>query len=385
MQPRGRVVAARARGTTVTSGKSASAVRRSSSGMAGRPSMRSRPRSAGCALPWPTVRSRLVARVARISRAALRSTRSPSDGEVSSVQPSNGERTEGAFAGKAAIVTGGGSGIGAAISRALATRGAAVVIADIDEPAAKAVAGAIVAAGGQASIAVLDVRDAVAVADLVSQTTTECGELDLMFNNAGIAVGGLVEEFTLEHWDRVLDVNVRGVVHGVHAAYPVMLRQGHGHIVNTASLAGLVPGPGLAPYTAAKHAVVGLSLSLRAEGASRGVKVSAVCPGFVDTPIFGRVNPDLPQTEAGANAAALARQLGKFYQADALAQDVLRGVERNKALIVAPRSARIAWRMARYAPGVTMRSIISGVRRRAAQAAAEPVQQAQPAETARPN
>jgi NAD(P)-dependent dehydrogenase (short-subunit alcohol dehydrogenase family) len=181
----------------------------------------------------------------------------------------------------------------------------------------------------------------------------------------------------------VIDVNLRGVVHGVHAAYPLMLRQGHGHIVNTASLAGLVPGPSLAPYAAAKHAVVGLSLSLRAEGASRGVRVSAVCPGFVDTPLLGRVNPDLPQTETGANAAALARLLGQLYQADALAQDVLRGVARNRALIVAPRSARVAWRMTRYAPGFTMRTIISGVNKGMAQPGQTP-QPAQPAQPAEP-
>jgi short-subunit dehydrogenase len=168
----------------------------------------------------------------------------------------------------------------------------------------------------------------------------------------------------------VIDVNLKGVVHGVHAAYPVMLRQGHGHIVNTASLAGLMPGPGLAPYVAVKHAVVGLSLSLHAEAALRGVKVSAVCPGFVDTPLLGRVNPGLPQTETGENVAALARMLGKLYQADLLATDVLRGVEQNRALIVAPRSARIAWRMSRYAPRFMMRTIISGVRRGAAEQAA---------------
>ncbi len=290
-----------------------------------------------------------------------------------------------AFAGRIAIVTGGGSGIGEALVRALAARGTAVVIADIDRAGAESVASSVTAGGGPVSTAVLDVRDAGAVSALVNEVAAEHGKLDFIFNNAGIAVGGLVEELTLDHWNRVLDVNLRGVVHGVHAAYPLMLRQGHGHIVNTASLAGLVPGPSLAPYAAAKHAVVGLSLSLRAEGASRGVKVSAVCPGFVDTPLLGRVNPDLPQTEIGANAAALARQLGRLYQADALAQDVLRGVQQNKALIVAPRSARVAWRMARYAPGFTMRSIISGVRRQGAQvAAAESAQEAQAAEPSGP-
>ena len=273
-------------------------------------------------------------------------------------RPGAGSVSVDAFAGRAAIVTGGGSGIGAALVRALAARGTAVVIADIDETAAKSIADDVAAGGGEVSTVVLDVRDSAAVSELVHNVAAERGALDFIFNNAGIAIGGLVEELTLDHWDRVIDVNIRGVVHGVHAAYPLMLRQGHGHIINTASLAGLVPGPSLAPYAAAKHAVVGLSLSLRAEGASRGVRVSAVCPGFVDTPLLGRVNPDLPQTDAGAHAAELARGLGKLYQADPLAQDVLRGVERNKALIVAPRSARVAWRMTRYVPGITMRTII---------------------------
>lgn len=272
------------------------------------------------------------------------------------------------FSSKTAIVTGGASGIGAALVRALAGRGATVVIADLDETGAKSVAqdlNGMASGPDRVSTAVLDVREAEAVADLVRQVAGDHGGLDFMVNNAGIAVGGQAEELTLDHWNRVIDVNVRGVVHGIHAAYPLMLAQGHGHIVNTASLAGLVPGPGLAPYATAKHAVVGMSLSLRAEGAGRGVRVSAICPGFVDTPLLSRVNPDLPQTETGANAAALASRLGKLYDAGSLAQDVLRGIERNRALIVAPASARFAWRMARYAPGVTMRTIIAGLSREA--------------------
>jgi NAD(P)-dependent dehydrogenase (short-subunit alcohol dehydrogenase family) len=260
------------------------------------------------------------------------------------------------FAGKVAIVTGGGSGIGAALVRALAARGSKIVIADIDEAAAKSVA----AEFSEVTNVTLDVRDAGAVAELVNQVTAEHGQLDYMFNNAGIAVGGLVEEFTLEHWDRVIDVNLRGVVHGVHAAYPVMLRQGSGHIVNTASLAGLIPGPGLTPYDTVKHAVVGLSLSLRLEAAGRGVKVSAICPGFVDTPLLSRVNPDLPATSAGAEVSG---RVGKLYRADLLAQDVMRGIERNRPLIVAPRSARAVWRLSRYAPGLSLRAIAKAVSR----------------------
>jgi NAD(P)-dependent dehydrogenase (short-subunit alcohol dehydrogenase family) len=264
--------------------------------------------------------------------------------------------------GRVAIVTGGGSGIGAAIVRALAKRGATVVIADIDEAAGKSVAAEL----DQATAVTLDVRDAAAVAELVAQVKADHGQLDYMFNNAGIAVGGLVEEFTLDHWDRVIDVNLRGVIHGVHAAYPVMLAQGNGHIVNTASLAGLIPGPGLAPYDATKHAVVGLSLSLRAEASGRGVKVSAICPGFVDTPLLGRVNPDLPPTSAGQeNGGNISDIVGPLYKADLLAEDVMRGLAKNKPLIVAPRSARVLWRMTRYAPNLALNTITKTVQRRA--------------------
>ena len=122
----------------------------------------------------------------------------------------------------------------------------------------------------------------------------------------------------------------------------------------------------LAPYAAAKHAVVGLTLSLRAESAGRGVHFSAICPGFVDTPLLGRVNPDLPPTGAASNAEDLAKLVGPLYHADPLAQDVLRGLAADKALIVAPRSARVAWRMTRYLPGVSMRTISRAIEKRRA-------------------
>src|SRR5207248_6593438 len=131
------------------------------------------------------------------------------------------------------------------------------------------------------------------------QTRNRHGRLDLMVNNAGIGIGGETRELLLAHWDRIIDVNLRGVVHGVHAAYPVMIEQGSGHIVNTASLAGLLPSPGATPYAMTKHAVVGLSLSLRGEAAAYGVRVTAVCPGVVETPILDKGGPDdLPKSPA---------------------------------------------------------------------------------------
>jgi NAD(P)-dependent dehydrogenase (short-subunit alcohol dehydrogenase family) len=251
---------------------------------------------------------------------------------------------------RVAIVTGGGSGIGEALSRALAARGDTVVVADIDGASAQRVATEI---GAKATAAKVDVRDAAAVQALVDDTVTAHGRLDLMVNNAGIGVGGDVLELTVAHWDRIIDINLRGVVHGVQAAYPVMARQRRGHIVNIGSVAGLTPPPYLTPYVATKHAVVGLSLALRGEAKAHKVGVTVVCPGWTDTPILDSTGPeDLPRPasapEGGVREAA--EKMGKLYSPDALARDIIRGIERNKAMVVTPRQARILWRVMRIAP-----------------------------------
>jgi NAD(P)-dependent dehydrogenase (short-subunit alcohol dehydrogenase family) len=257
-----------------------------------------------------------------------------------------------------AIVTGAASGIGRAIAAALVAEGHNVTVADLNGPGAEQVAEELTKQGpGTATAARLDVTDATAVADLYRSVKADMGRLDLVFNNAGIAVGGLAEELTLEHWNTAIDVNLKGVVHGVHAAYPIMLEQGFGHIVNTASLAGLVPMPMGIPYTATKHAVVGLSLGLRAEAAGRGVRVSVICPGFVDTPLLTNINPGLPQTALSGDARAdIKRAQPRLYPAAKLARDIMRGVRKNQALIVAPASGRAAWRGMRLFPNGGVRA-----------------------------
>lgn len=266
--------------------------------------------------------------------------------------------------GEVAIVTGGASGLGAALGSALVRRGAHVVLADVDGEGAARNAKVFSESGpGTAESVAVDVRDAQGITDLVHDTHHSHGRLDLIFNNAGIGVGGEPEELLLDHWDRALDVNVRGVVHGCHAAYPVMMEQGSGHIVNTASLAGLLPSGGLvAPYAMSKYAVVGLSLALRAAGAGRGVHVNVVCPLYVDTPILDKKGPeDLPTPpsleERPTLREILARRNVRPYPADRLAQDVLRGVARDKAIIVAPFSAHLYWLGARLAPSVLERRV----------------------------
>ena len=245
-----------------------------------------------------------------------------------------------------AIVTGGGSGIGRALVHALTRDGVAVCCADVDGAAAARVAGT--APGpGSAVAATVDVTSAAAVQDVVDDVVSRAGRLDLMFNNAGITFGGETEELTLEQWDAIIDVNVRGVVHGVAAAYPVMIRQGYGQIVNTASMGGLMAAGLITSYVTTKHAVVGLSLALRSEAAAKGVGVTVVCPSAVDTPILdkgyvGRFN--------GRDYYLRGQGVRRPLDPDVLAGQVLRAVGRNRAMLVTPRSARLAWRVGRLSP-----------------------------------
>ncbi|WP_454791560.1 SDR family NAD(P)-dependent oxidoreductase [Mycolicibacterium lutetiense] len=251
------------------------------------------------------------------------------------------------FAGKQALVTGAGSGIGAALCRALVAAGAEVLCTDIDEDAAARTAAPLGARSAR-----LDVTDAAAVQAAVDDLVERTGRLDLMFNNAGIVWGGDTELLTLDQWNAIIDINVRGVVHGVAAAYPQMIRQGHGHIINTASMAGLAAAGQLTSYVMTKHAVVGLSLALRSEAAAHGVGVLAVCPAAVETPILdkgaigGFVGRDYFLQGQGVKTA---------YDADRLAADTLRAVARNKAILVKPRRAHASWVFARLAPGLMQR------------------------------
>lgn len=250
------------------------------------------------------------------------------------------------FKDKIAIVTGGGAGIGEALSKELAGRGAHVVVADVAVEAADRVASSITATGGRAEARRTDVSSEQQVRDLIEQTSARHGRLDYLFNNAGIAVGGDARDLTLEQWRRVLDVDLYGVLYGTLSAYPLMVRQGFGHIVNVASVTGLVPQPINAPYATAKHGVVGLSLSLRLEGADLGVKVSVVCPGYVKTNIYENVEL------VGVDRAQVTRTPIKGIEAPKAARAILEGVGRNQAVIVFPGVFRWAWRAYRLVPSL---------------------------------
>jgi NAD(P)-dependent dehydrogenase (short-subunit alcohol dehydrogenase family) len=238
------------------------------------------------------------------------------------------------FQGKVAIVTGAASGIGRAVSERLAAYGAKVIATDIDNDKLNATVAHIREAGGHIDGTLLDVTDAAAVAEVIRETDSQHGQLDYLFNNAGIGVAGAMHDLTLDEWYRLFDVNVRGVIHGVHAAYPLMIEQGHGHIVNTASISGLLPTPGMGAYSATKHAVVGLSRALRVEGAPQGVKVTAVCPGLVETPIIENIEFSGDQ-DTEPDRHEIKRQIPfRLYPVDKCARAILKGVARNKAVLI---------------------------------------------------
>jgi NAD(P)-dependent dehydrogenase (short-subunit alcohol dehydrogenase family) len=251
------------------------------------------------------------------------------------------------FNDKIAIITGGASGIGRAIGEIIAKKGATVVLADINADGAEEVAKAINASGGKARGALLDVSNADDVGKLVEDIASEYGRLDYMFNNAGFAISAEVRNMTIEDWRGIIDVNLWGVIYGTMAAYPLMIKQGFGHIVNTASAAGLVGVPLLSAYCTTKHAVVGFTTALRHEGAALGVKATVLCPGFIKTGIFDAASV------IGATKEEFTSQVEPMaMDLDIAARKLVRGVEKNKMIVNFPFSIKFMWWLYRLNPSI---------------------------------
>lgn len=231
------------------------------------------------------------------------------------------------FHNKGCVVTGAASGIGFAITEALLKVGAVVFMADRNS---KALASAVEQLGsyvGRVHSMVVDVTLQEQVQKMIEDAVSRHGRLDVLFNNAGIPGSVQIGEVTLEFWRRIIDINLWGVIYGVHFALPIMRRQGGGHIVNTASISGLIPLPYQVPYATTKSAVVTLSESLRYELENEGIHVSVVCPGYVVSHIYGEGK--IPDDAIPAEEAA---------------HTILTNVANKEGIIALPEASWSKWR-----------------------------------------
>lgn len=253
--------------------------------------------------------------------------------------------------GKTAFVTGGGSGIGLSMARALGAAGANVMIADIEESALAAAKADLENRQIRVSAVQCDVSDRGSVQNAALKTIAEFGKVHVVCNNAGIGVGGMWNQVKPGDWDWVIDVNLKGVVYGLETFAPLIVSHGEGgHIVNTASMAGIISGPGMEPYSATKYAVVAMSEGWRHQFAPLNIGISVLCPGFVSTHIYdgyrnrqdkyGGVTPSSMGQDAAAREASKQAIIAGM-DPDIVGRFVVEGIRKNHLYLFPHREMRV--------------------------------------------
>ena len=236
--------------------------------------------------------------------------------------------TDDYFKGKSCLVTGANSGIGYAVSEELLNRGAIVYMAGRNPEKIAEASGQLSAYKDQIHTLIVDVTKQEQVQKAIEDTAAQAGRLDILFNNAGVGATMQFEKATLEDWKTIIDTNVWSVIYGVHAAVPIMLKQGFGHIVNTGSISGLIPVPFQALYSLTKFGVTGLTECLRYEYAEKGLHFSVICPANIATPIFHKA--------IDGKAHGELRIPDDAYPADKAASLILDKVAEHKGIIIIP-------------------------------------------------
>jgi NAD(P)-dependent dehydrogenase (short-subunit alcohol dehydrogenase family) len=260
------------------------------------------------------------------------------------------------LSGKTALVTGAASGIGRATAVAFARRGANLVICDVNEAGLAETAETIRRLGRDVLSRRVDVASRAAVAELADAVHARVSAVDILMNNAGVGLGGGTLHTSLDDWDWIIGINIRGVVHGCHYFVPAMVKRGQGgHVVNVSSAAGYLASEALAAYSTTKFAVLGLSEALRDELAQHGIGVTAICPGLINTPITQTSPLRGPDATAEAREYMVEMYRRRNYTAERVAEGVLRAIQRNRAVAPISPEAWVGYYMKRLAPGLVAR------------------------------
>ncbi len=258
------------------------------------------------------------------------------------------------------FITGAGSGLGRALALELAGRRARVLVGDVCDNGAAETVELVVAAGGTAEAIHCDVSVLADVESAALRAFALWGGVDLVVNNAGVAVGGLVGEVPIADWRWIVDTNLWGVIHGCHVFVPRLVAQGRGWILNVASAAAFAAFPRMAPYNVTKAGVASLSETLYAEVGGRGIHVSVLCPTFFPTNLMRTFRS--PDPRVGATAGALFRR-ARWTAAD-VARVAIRDLERGRLTILAQRDSWLVWTLKRWFPGVYHWALRSKARQR---------------------
>jgi NAD(P)-dependent dehydrogenase (short-subunit alcohol dehydrogenase family) len=251
------------------------------------------------------------------------------------------------FTGKTVIITGAASGIGKALALYFSRFKTRLIAADIDSAGLIAVADAIRAQGSQCKEVVVDVADSMSAENLIQAAVSAFGRVDYLFTIAGIAAMVNVEELDIEDWQRIVDINILGTVYCSMAAYKVMQTQRSGHIVNMASLAGLIGFPTMTPYAMTKAAIVGFATNLRAEALPYNIHVTVLCPSFIESKIYEHA------IVRGLDPQQV-RSLVPFslMPTEKAVKTIVTEVAKKKALVVFPGYAHVLWFLARVFPRI---------------------------------
>lgn len=257
---------------------------------------------------------------------------------------------------KIALITGAGSGIGREIAVLFASQGAHVILSDINDEGMQETGRRIKQAGGEYETHVADVSKRSDMKKLAAEVQRQHGSLDVLVNNAGIASAGRFIDTSLDTWDKVIDINLKGVVHGCHYFIPDMIKKGcGGHVINLSSMAGYVAPREMSIYAASKFAVLGFSESLRGEMAEHDIHVAAICPGIINTPIIANTVMEGEVSDAGLREKAMAFYQKRNYPPQKVAQAVLKAVLKKQSVVPVSPEAWLGYYGKRLFPGVLER------------------------------